>query len=133
LNILCLFLSGTALAELPMPSTDPKGEAVNLLTNGSFEFWSHLAAERADDVLKRGPVFEGTDPLVPTRWNRNMGKANTIARATPLPWNRLGTILEKRRDYEGALKAYSLSLKVEWNQPPTLEAKTKMEKLLNPK
>lgn len=52
---------------------------------------------------------------------------------TPVPWNRLGTLLEKRKDYKGALEAYNQSLKVEWNQPPTIEAKARMEKLLNEK
>jgi tetratricopeptide (TPR) repeat protein len=52
---------------------------------------------------------------------------------TPVPWNRLGAILEKRKDYKGALEAYNQSLKVEWNQPPTIEAKARMEKLLNEK
>jgi tetratricopeptide (TPR) repeat protein len=51
---------------------------------------------------------------------------------TPLPWNRLGEILEKRKDYKGALEAYTQSLKVEWNQPPALEAKARLEKLVQP-
>jgi Tfp pilus assembly protein PilF len=46
---------------------------------------------------------------------------------TPLPWNRLGQMLEKRKDYKGALEAYTRSLKVEWNQPPAIDAKTRME------
>jgi Tfp pilus assembly protein PilF len=46
---------------------------------------------------------------------------------TPLPWNRLGQLLEKRKDYKGALEAYTRSLKVEWNQPPAIEAKIRME------
>ena len=49
---------------------------------------------------------------------------------TPLPWNRLGEILEKRKDYKGALEAYKRSLKIEWNQPPALEAKARLEKLV---
>lgn len=48
---------------------------------------------------------------------------------TPLPWNRIGQILEKRKDYKGALDAYTRSLKIEWNQPPILEAKARVEKL----
>ena len=48
---------------------------------------------------------------------------------TPLPWNRIGEILEKRKDYKGALEAYTRSLKIEWNQPPIIEAKGKMEKM----
>ena len=49
---------------------------------------------------------------------------------TPVPFNRLGAILEGRKDYKGALEAYTQSLKVEWNQPPTIEAKARMEKAL---
>jgi hypothetical protein len=51
---------------------------------------------------------------------------------TPLPWNRLGEILERRKDYKSALEAYTQSLKVEWNQPPALEAKARLEKLVQP-
>ena len=39
-------------------------------------------------------------------------------------------ILEKRKDYKGALEAYTQSLKVEWNQPPIIEAKSRLEKLV---
>ena len=51
---------------------------------------------------------------------------------TPLPWNRMGEILERRKDYKSALEAYTQSLKVEWNQPPALEAKARLEKLVQP-
>ncbi len=49
---------------------------------------------------------------------------------TPLPYNRLGELLEKRRDYRGALEAYVRSLQVEWNQPPIIEARKRLEKIL---
>ena len=49
---------------------------------------------------------------------------------TPLPYNRLGQILEQRRDHRGALDAYTQSLKLEWNQPPIIEAKARVEKAL---
>jgi hypothetical protein len=49
---------------------------------------------------------------------------------TPLPCNRLGEILEKRKDYQGALDAFTRSLAIEWNQPPIIEAKKRLEKLL---
>lgn len=52
---------------------------------------------------------------------------------TPLPWNRLGQLLEKRKDYKGALEAYTRSLKVEWNQPPAIEAKVRLERQLSVK
>jgi hypothetical protein len=48
---------------------------------------------------------------------------------TPLPYNRLGEILQKRKDYRGALDAYVRSLQVEWNQPPIIEARKRLEKL----
>jgi Tfp pilus assembly protein PilF len=49
---------------------------------------------------------------------------------TPLPYNRVGEILEKRKDYRAALEAYVRSLQVEWNQPPIIEARKRLEKLL---
>jgi hypothetical protein len=49
--------------------------------------------------------------------------------ATPLPYNRIGQILEKQKDYKGALDAYTTSLKIEWNQPPIIEAKERVETL----
>jgi hypothetical protein len=52
--------------------------------------------------------------------------------ATPLPYNRIGQILEKRKDFKGALEAYTKSLAIEWNQPPIIEAKSRMEKLAGP-
>ena len=52
--------------------------------------------------------------------------------ATPLPFNRMGEILERRKDYKAALEAYTASLKVEWNQPPALEAKSRLERLAGP-
>jgi hypothetical protein len=46
---------------------------------------------------------------------------------TPLPYNRIGEMLENRKDFAGALEAYSSSLKVEWNQPPIITAKKRVE------
>jgi hypothetical protein len=45
----------------------------------------------------------------------------------PLPWNRIGEILEKRGDAAGALEAYKKSLEVEWNQPPIMDARRRLE------
>ena len=50
---------------------------------------------------------------------------------TPLPYNRIGQILEKQKDYKGALEAYTRSLKIEWNQPPIIEAKERLEAKLH--
>jgi hypothetical protein len=49
---------------------------------------------------------------------------------SPMPWNRIGEILEQRKDYRGALDAYKQSLVVEWNQPPTIEARKRLEAVL---
>lgn len=49
--------------------------------------------------------------------------------ATPLPYNRIGEILEKRKDFKGALDAYTKSLAVEWNQPPIIDAKSRLQKM----
>jgi len=46
---------------------------------------------------------------------------------TPVPYNRLGEILERRKDPTGALDAYRRSLEIEWNQPPILEAVSRLE------
>ena len=51
---------------------------------------------------------------------------------TPLPYNKIGEILERRHDSKGALEAYTQSLKIEWNQPPIIEAKSRLEKALRP-
>jgi tetratricopeptide (TPR) repeat protein len=45
---------------------------------------------------------------------------------TPLPYNKVGEILERRHDDKGALEAYGKSLNVEWNQPPIIEAKSRL-------
>jgi len=47
-------------------------------------------------------------------------------RAT-MPWNRIGEILEKRGDKRGALEAYVKSLGIEWNQPPIMDARRRLE------
>jgi hypothetical protein len=49
---------------------------------------------------------------------------------TPLPFNKIGAILERRKDYRGALDAYSRSLEIEWNQPPAIEAKRRLADLV---
>ena len=45
---------------------------------------------------------------------------------TPLPYNKLGNLLEKKGDDNGALEAYTKSLEIEWNQPPIIEKKTQL-------
>ena len=45
---------------------------------------------------------------------------------TPLPYNKIGQILERQGDAKGALDAYTRSLEIEWNQPPIIEAKARL-------
>jgi hypothetical protein len=73
---------------------------------------------------------KGGDDNVLLQVYRDWADAGAIA---PLPYNRMGQILEKRKDYRGALDAYTRSLNVEWNQPPTIEAKARMERVRNQK
>jgi len=48
------------------------------------------------------------------------------AAQTPLPYNKIGEILERRGDDQAALDAYTRSLDIEWNQPPVIEAKARL-------
>ena len=43
---------------------------------------------------------------------------------------RIGQILEKRKDYKGASEAYARSLRIERNQPPIVDAKNRVDKEL---
>ena len=45
----------------------------------------------------------------------------------------LGKYLEGKGKLADALAEYKKSLELEWNQPPTIESKVRLEKLLNPK
>ncbi len=45
----------------------------------------------------------------------------------PLPYNRIAEMLEKKNDLRGALEFYTRSLQVEWNQPPVIEAKKRLQ------
>jgi hypothetical protein len=45
---------------------------------------------------------------------------------TPLPYNKIGEILERRHNDKAALEAYTKSLEIEWNQPPVIEAKSRL-------
>jgi hypothetical protein len=49
---------------------------------------------------------------------------------SPIPFNRIAETLEKKKDLKGALDNYKESLKVEWNQPPTIEAVKRLESTL---
>ncbi len=55
--------------------------AVNLLPNGSFEFWSRMAPEVLPRELKSGTVYDSQDPLVPTRWQHEMSSGTSLKRS----------------------------------------------------
>ena len=103
-----------------------------------------LAAEKHDDAAL--PILKQAVALDPTMTAAQQALVDLYERkgkedlalaayqawvqagaATPLPYNRIGEILEKRKDFKGALEAYTKSLKVEWNQPPIIDAKKRIE------
>lgn len=45
---------------------------------------------------------------------------------SPLPYNKVGEISERRGNDKAALDAYTKSLEVEWNQPSIIEAKSRL-------
>ena len=47
--------------------------------------------------------------------------------------NVLGKFLESKGKLADALAEYKKSLELEWNQPPTIESKVRLEKQLNQK
>jgi hypothetical protein len=108
-----------------------------------------MKAVEAKDDKKAEPLFKEALRVDPTLMAAHQALADLCERAgndeatlaayrawtaaganTPLPYNRIGEILESRKDYKGALEAYSRSLKIEWNQPPVMEARGRMEKLV---
>jgi hypothetical protein len=107
-----------------------------------------LVAEKIDDkAIEKVKQAVALDPTQTTSqqaladiYERKGDEANAMAAyqawvqagaATPLPYNRIGEILEKQKDYKGALESYTKSLKVEWNQPPIIEAKKRLEGIVN--
>jgi len=98
------------------------GEAKDLLKQAiALDARTWTAHEMLADLAERG----GSDGE-----KLDVYRAWTAAGApTPAPYNRLGELLEKRGDYKGALDAFTRSLKIEWNQPPVIDAKARMEKL----
>jgi hypothetical protein len=98
-------------------------EARELLQKALLEDPSRDAAYRALGSVCERLKDEGGVAAAYRAWIRAGAK-------TPLPYNRLGELLEKRSDYRGALDAYVRSLQVEWNQPPIIEARKRLEKVL---
>jgi len=101
-----------------------KNDDAKALLRQAIAAWPGLTAahEALADLAEQG----GNEDEVLEVYRRWTGSG---AR-TPLPWNRLGAILEKRKDYKGALEAYNQSLKIEWNQPPAAGAKLRLEGIL---
>jgi len=78
------------------------------------------AWEKLADLAERG----GNDDAKLAVY-RQWAEAGAVS---PVPYNRLGELLERRKEYPGALEAYRRSLEVEWNQPPVIEAVRRLEK-----
>jgi tetratricopeptide (TPR) repeat protein len=100
--------------------TDAAKKLLRQAVDLDAQSWS--AYEKLADLAERG----GRDDeklAVYRAWT-------TAAAPTPLPFNRLGELLERRKDFKGALEAYTQSLRVEWNQPPIIEAKSRLERTL---
>jgi hypothetical protein len=127
-------------------------EAAQRTAKAKDQLAQALAAISAKDDAKARALLKQAIQNDPTLWDAHRALADLCERAgddnaslqvyrdwadagaiAPLPYNRVGGILEKRKDYKGALDAYTRSLKVEWNQPPIIEAKSRLEKLVNQK
>ena len=73
--VLCLVLIWAAVAHAA-------DKPVNLLTNGSFEFWSQYGQERIGDFDKDGPKVEGKPALLPVRWTWSQSRQVTLGRSS---------------------------------------------------
>lgn len=97
------------------------------------------ARELLKQALQADPSLEMAHQLLCDTCEKLKDEAGVLAACrawaaagakTYLPFNKIGSILERRKDYRGALEAYTKSLEIEWNQPPTIEAKSRMQKLV---
>ena len=54
----------------------------NLMTNGSFELWSHYGQEGLDDLLRSGGSYDDPkDPLIPVRWDWRLAGNTSLKRS----------------------------------------------------
>jgi len=58
------------------------------------------------------------------------GSGGCVVRPHPRHGIGFGALLEKRGDFRGALEAYRKSLETEWNQPPIMEARRRLEQIV---
>jgi tetratricopeptide (TPR) repeat protein len=141
-----ILISLTAVARDEKAAADraaAQARAKEGLTKGLAAFNAGKDAEARDllsQAVKEDPSLEAAYQALLQTCERLKDEEGVLAACrawvaagarSPLPYNRLGQILEGRKDYKGALDAYTRSLQVEWNQPPTIEAKARLEKLVN--
>jgi len=116
--------------------------AKKLLADGKAAF----AKSQLDDARKMLKDAISIDPSLPETYQalanvaEKKGDDDWILEAyrawvysgprSPLPYNRIAEILEKKKDLKGALENYKESLKVEWNQPPVIQAVSRLESSL---
>lgn len=114
------------------------GQAVKALRDGKDSQAEELLKQAVAADASHAGAWQALAQLYDKSKDENKAfeayRAWAAAGATsPLPYNRIGQIYEARKQYDLAVEAYTQSLRVEWNQPPTLEAKARTEKLLNQK
>ena len=104
------------------------------------------AAMKQKDSVAAGQALRQALDLDPKKWDAYQLLADALEQAgdeeqllehyhrwvrngavVPLPYNRIAELLEKKKDRRGALDFYTRSLSVEWNQPPVIEAKRRLE------
>jgi hypothetical protein len=136
-----LALTGIVAKEAKSPSTPAAAQKARDLLAQALQ-----AVQDHDDAKARGLLRDSiaADPSLATAHQalcdlyERAGDENASLAAykawvkagayTPLPYNRIGLILENRKDYKAALEAYTRSLRIEWNQPPIIEKKARLEK-----
>ena len=129
-----------ANAQQPVTQRDAKKsqallqEAIALLgDNKPDQAAAKLAAAVQADDQNIGAWKEWTAMTAKTRQDEALALARRWVAAMPKSYqarNALGTLLEKQGKLREAMEQYTLSLQIEWNQPPTVEAKTRLEKAL---
>jgi hypothetical protein len=120
------------------PDALAKAQALLVQASQATEAKDDVAAEKLlKDATALDPTLTAAHQALADVYNRKGDENAALAAyqawanagaATPLPYNRIGEILERRKDYKGALEAYTKSVEIEWNQPPAIEAKARLHK-----
>ena len=125
--------------EMKQPSADELAKIADLMKRGA-----EAAKNKDNDTAET--LFRQVINLDPRKWDAYQQLADVLEQSkdeaalldhyqawvrngalVPGPYNRIAEIAEKRKDLRGALEYYTRSLQVEWNQPPVIEAKRRLE------